>query len=176
MSVLILIIIGVPLSPSPQVLRSPSPPVPKSPSPQVPKSPSPQVLIIGGGLAGLSAASELAIRGFAVTLLESRTRLGGRAGSFTDPSGQLIDACQHVSMGCCTAFNQFCERVGIGRFLVRQPVLYFMTPDRKVSQFAADRLPAPFHLARSLLGLHSLTLGDKLRLGWGMLQLLRTPG
>jgi len=51
------------------------------------------VLVIGGGLAGLSAAAALAPRGFRVTVLESRQRLGGRAGSFADAaSGQLIDA------------------------------------------------------------------------------------
>jgi len=58
-----------------------------------------QVIIIGGGLAGLAAATALAPRGYRVTVLESRNRLGGRAGSFTDAAtGQLIDACQHVSM------------------------------------------------------------------------------
>src|SRR5438477_8191054 len=95
-------------------------------------------LVIGGGLAGLAAAAKLAPRGFRVTLLESRNRLGGRAGSFHDqPSGQLIDACQHVSMGCCTAFNEFCKTIGIDQFLQPQPTLYFMTPDRRVSRFRA---------------------------------------
>ena len=47
------------------------------------------VLIIGGGLAGLAAATALAPRGIRVTVLESRNRLGGRAGSFVDVgSGQ----------------------------------------------------------------------------------------
>ena len=83
------------------------------------------VVIIGGGLAGLAAATALAPRGFEVTLLESRARLGGRAGSFQDAaSGQLIDTCQHVSMGCCTNFAHFCATVGIARFLQRQPCLY----------------------------------------------------
>ena len=50
----------------------------------------------------------LAERGFRVTVLESRQRLGGRAGSFADPAtGQLVDACQHVSMGCCTNLAHF---------------------------------------------------------------------
>src|SRR5947209_18636833 len=105
------------------------------------------VLVIGGGLAGLAAAAALAPRGFAVRLLESRNRLGGRAGSFTDAAtGQVIDTCQHVSMGCCTNFEHFCRTVGIDHFIKPQPRLYFMTPDRRVSPFRASRLPAPLPL------------------------------
>src|SRR5438309_1897338 len=112
----------------------------------------PSVLIIGGGLAGLAAAVALAPRGFRVTLLESRQRLGGRASSFTDmASGQLIDTCQHVSMGCCTNLAHFCRTVGIAHFLRREPRLHFMTPDGRVSDFAAGVWPAPFHLAGSFL-------------------------
>jgi squalene-associated FAD-dependent desaturase len=133
-----------------------------------------RVAIVGGGLAGLSCAVALAPRGFRVTVLESRQRLGGRAGSFTDPvSGQLVDACQHVSMGCCTNFTHFCKTIGIERFLAAQPRLYFITPDRGKSVFKADPWPAPFHLGRALLGAHYLSPSEKLRIVWGMLALLR---
>src|SRR5438874_13712722 len=104
----------------------------------------PSVLIIGGGLAGLAAAAALGPRGFRVTVLEARGRLGGRASSFNDAaSGRLVDTCQHVSMGCCTNLAHFCRTVGIAHLLQPQPTLYFMTPDRRVSRFRADRLPAP---------------------------------
>lgn len=133
------------------------------------------VIIVGGGLAGLATAAGLAPRGYRVTILESRPRLGGRASSFSDPAtGQLIDACQHVSMGCCTNFNHFCRTIGIERYLEPQRTLWFQTPDRRVSRFRADPWPAPFHLGRALAGAHYLTITDKLRIGWGMLQLLLT--
>lgn len=133
-----------------------------------------RVLIVGGGLAGLATAAALAPHGFPVTVIESRGRLGGRASSFHDGgSGQLVDTCQHVSMGCCTEFARFCREVGIAHLLQPQPVLEFMTADGRVSRFRADPLPAPFHLARSFLRAHFLTAGDKLRIAWGLARLAR---
>jgi squalene-associated FAD-dependent desaturase len=133
-----------------------------------------RVAIVGGGLAGLAAAAALAPHGFHVTILESRQRLGGRAGSFTDPAtGQLIDACQHVSMGCCTNFAHFCRTVGVDRFLAPQPKLHFLTPDGRRSVFKADPWPAPWHLGRALLGAHYLSPFEKLRVAWGLLAMWR---
>ena len=128
-----------------------------------------RVAVVGAGLAGLATAAALAERGLAVTVYESRGRAGGRASSFHDSaSGQLIDTCQHVSLGCCTNLTHFCRTVGIASHLRPQPMLYFMTPDRRVSRFAADPLPAPLHLLRSFAGLHYLSLGDKGRIAWGL--------
>ena len=129
-----------------------------------------RVAVVGGGLAGLAAPRPWPNAGFRVTVLESRQRLGGRAGSFTDPAtGQLVDACQHVSMGCCTNLAHFFETIGVGHFLAAQPRLYFVTPDRRRSVFKADPWPAPLHLGRALLGAHYLTPIEKLRVAWGLL-------
>ena len=43
------------------------------------------VIIVGGGLAGLAAATALVDSGCAVTILEGRRHVGGRAASFEDP-------------------------------------------------------------------------------------------
>ncbi|HXD85073.1 MAG TPA: hydroxysqualene dehydroxylase HpnE [Urbifossiella sp.] len=140
----------------------------------MPREPGNRVLVIGGGLAGLAAAAALAPRGFAVTILESRQRLGGRASSFTDPAtGQLVDACQHATMGCCTRVAQFCKTIGIDELLQPQPKLHFFTSDGRYSVFKADPWPTPFHLGRALMGAHYLTPFEKLLVGWGLLAMLR---
>ena len=73
-----------------------------------------EVLILGGGLAGLSAAVRLAEAGHRPVVLETRRKLGGRATSFDDPrSGTVLDNCQHVLMGCCTNLQDLYQRLAV---------------------------------------------------------------
>ena len=133
--------------------------------PSPPQTPDPlRVAIIGGGLAGLAAAVALAGRGWEIDLFESKRRLGGRAGSYLDrETGQPIDHCQHVAMGCCTNFLDFCRRTGISELFERHRQLYFFGPDARRSNFRpSDWLPAPLHLAPALIGLKYLSWSDKL--------------
>ena len=90
-------------------------------------------------------------------------------------SGQVIDACQHVSMGCCTNFAHFCRTVGIDHLLQPQPCLYFMTPDRRVSRFRGRQTARPLHLARAFLTAHYLRADEKVRVAWGLACLQRLP-
>ncbi len=130
-----------------------------------------RVVVIGGGLAGLAAASALSSRGMSVTVLESRPRLGGRASSITDrDTGETIDNCQHVAMGCCTSFRAFCEETGCEDLFQTQQELYFVGPpgQAKVVRFAASSLPAPLHLASSFLKMPWFTLGEKMQIAFGL--------
>ena len=133
------------------------------------RPPPPHIVIVGGGLAGLAAASCLVDRGLRITILESRPRLGGRASSFPDPAtGELVDNCQHVSMACCTNLADFCRRVGIAEMLRREPELVFLDPRGKVSRFRAGFGPAPFHLTGSFLRARFLRLRDKMAVARGL--------
>lgn len=134
--------------------------------------PPPHVLIVGGGLAGLATASALVGRRLRLTILESRPRLGGRAGSFTDPvTGELVDNCQHVGMACCTNLHDFCQRVGVADLFRREEAATFLGPDGRVSTLRAGAAPAPFHLAWSFLKSNYLRFGDKLRVAYGLARL-----
>jgi squalene-associated FAD-dependent desaturase len=134
-----------------------------------------RVAVVGGGLAGLAAAAALVDRGCAVELFEARRKLGGRAGSYVDrETDELIDHCQHVAMGCCTNFLDFCRRMGVAELLERHATLFFFGPDGGRSDFAPSRwLPAPLHLAGSLLGLKYLSWRSKVGIARAMLRLIR---
>jgi squalene-associated FAD-dependent desaturase len=134
----------------------------------------PSVGIVGGGLAGLAAAVALCEAGFRVELFEAKRQLGGRAGSFTDPAtGETIDHCQHVAMGCCTALLDLCRRTNIQHLFRRDEVLHFFSPEGKRYDVQAARwLPAPLHLLPSLLGLGYLSWLDKLCIASGMTRLM----
>ena len=72
-----------------------------------------RVAIIGGGLAGLAAACALADAGVVVDLFERKPFLGGRASSYEHPgTGEVVDNCQHVLLGCCTNLLDFYCRIG----------------------------------------------------------------
>lgn len=133
----------------------------------------PTVAVVGGGLAGLAAATALAERGVRVDLYESRRKLGGRAASFRDPAtGELVDHCQHVGMACCTNLVDFCRRTGIADLFRRDRTLHFFGPDgRRYDVGAAPLLPAPLHLLPSLLKLGYLTLGERLGICRAMVKL-----
>jgi squalene-associated FAD-dependent desaturase len=73
---------------------------------------SPRVVVIGGGLAGITAAIALAESGADVTLLEARPRLGGATSSFAR-DGLTIDTGQHVFLGCCSAYRGLLGRLGM---------------------------------------------------------------
>lgn len=110
-----------------------------------------RVTVVGGGLAGIAAALELADGGARVTLLEARPRLGGATFS-VERDGLWLDNGQHVFLRCCTEYVAFLRRLGVEDDVVLQerldvPVL---SPDGQRSRISRTRLPAPLHLAASI--------------------------
>ena len=124
------------------------------------------VAIAGGGLAGLAAGCALSSAGFRVTLFERRPYLGGRASSYQHPgTGEIVDNCQHVLLGCCTNLIDFYCRTGVADKIRWYDSLTFLEPGGRASVIKPSALPAPLHAAPSFLRADCLTLADKLAIG-----------
>jgi squalene-associated FAD-dependent desaturase len=135
-------------------------------------------VVVGGGLAGVTAALRLAESGVRVTLLEGRPRLGGLAFSFR--RGDLhVDNGQHVYLRCCTAYRWFLDRIGGAHLAPLQdrldvPVLDVAHPrGPRLGRLRRDALPVPLHLARSLATYPHLSLAERASVGRAALALRR---
>jgi squalene-associated FAD-dependent desaturase len=132
------------------------------------------VAIAGGGLAGLAAGCALADAGYRVQLFERRPYLGGRASSYQHPAtGEVVDNCQHVLLGCCTNLLDLYKRSGVLEQVRWFEDLIFMEPGGRRSIIGPSFLPEPFHNSFSFLTASALSLGDKAAIGRAMLSLLR---
>jgi len=134
------------------------------------------VIVIGGGLAGLAAGVALADSGWRVKLFELRPYLGGRATSYVLPSGEHVDNCQHVTLGCCTNLDDFYRRVGSANKVKFFDRLFFLDPQGRSAAMQAGILPAPFHMTGSFATFAPLSLGDKLSIARAMVRILFTAG
>ncbi len=134
-----------------------------------PSTHTPTVAIAGGGLAGLAAGCALAEAGFRVTLFERRPYLGGRASSYQHPgTGEIVDNCQHVLLGCCTNLLDFYRRSGVQNKIRWYEKLTFLEPGGRASVIAPSSLPAPLHTAPAFFRADCLSFGDKLAIGRAM--------
>jgi squalene-associated FAD-dependent desaturase len=134
---------------------------------------SKSVIVIGGGLAGLSSAVALADAGFRVRLLEQRPFLGGRAASYDLPGGEHVDNCQHVTLGCCTNLDDFYRRVGAGRKIAFYDRLLFADSAGRRGVMQASPLPAPLHLAPALVLYPFLTWAERHSIGHALMAIAR---
>jgi squalene-associated FAD-dependent desaturase len=134
------------------------------------------VIVIGGGLAGLSAGVALAEAGSRVRLFEQRPFLGGRATSYVLPDGEHVDNCQHVTLGCCTNLEDFYRRVGSEGKIIFFDRLLFQDPQGRTGEMQAGMLPAPFHMTGSFATFAPLTFADKRSIARAMLDILSSNG
>ncbi len=137
------------------------------------------VTVVGGGVAGMSAACALAEAGLRVQLVERRGYLGGRASSYLHPGvGEVIDNCQHVLFGCCTNLIGFYRRIGVVDRIHWTSEMTMIEPGGRRSALGPSAwgpftLPAPLHSAPSFLRARAFTWADKLALGRAFAALMR---
>jgi squalene-associated FAD-dependent desaturase len=111
-----------------------------------------RISIVGGGLAGIAAALELADAGATVSLYEGRARLGGATYSVRRKD-HWIDNGQHVLLRCCTAYRSFLARLGVEHLVPIQPRLRIpvLREGKPPAFLRRAPLPAPLHLVPTLL-------------------------
>ncbi len=132
------------------------------------------VTVVGGGVAGMSAACALAEAGFRVQLVERRGYLGGRASSYLHPGvGEVIDNCQHVLFGCCTNLIGFYRRIGVEDRIHWTSEMTMIEPGGRRSPLGPSWLPPPFHGLPKLMTAHAFSFADKLALGRAFRALIR---
>jgi squalene-associated FAD-dependent desaturase len=133
--------------------------------PAAPRDRQQRVVVIGGGLAGITAAIALSEAGAAVTLLEARPRLGGATTSF-NRGALVVDTGQHVFLRCCTAYQGLLARLGVSGSVRLQDRfdMTVLSPDG-TARLRRNRLPGPLHLTGSLARFPLLSLAERARVG-----------
>jgi squalene-associated FAD-dependent desaturase len=138
-----------------------------------------KVIVVGGGFAGIAAATALAEQGHRVELLESRGSLGGRVYS-TAPSDHFpapADNGPHLLMGCYHETYRLFQRIGVPEpfhWIDPLRLSWWVKGGASVSLRCAP-LPAPFHLALGLLASNAFAWGEKISMARALAAFSRKP-
>ncbi|MCA1452695.1 FAD-dependent oxidoreductase [Bradyrhizobium sp. BRP22] len=92
----------------------------------------PEVIVVGSGLAGMSAATRLIERGFDITLYEQNNFLGGKLGAHRDSgSPDPHEHCYHMYLNWYNNFWQFMREIGAADKFIPSPVIGCRSPGDK---------------------------------------------
>jgi squalene-associated FAD-dependent desaturase len=123
-----------------------------------------KVAVIGGGLAGITAAIALAESGADVTLLEARPRLGGATCSF-HRDGLIVDTGQHVFLGCCSAYRGLLAKLGMTEHAPLQDRfdVTVLAPGGRKARLRRTALPGPLHMLPALSRYRFLSWAERVQ-------------
>jgi hydroxysqualene dehydroxylase len=122
------------------------------------------VIVIGAGIAGISAAMQLAKHGKRVLVLEQNSSPGGRFYSFKDHhTGEIIDNGQHLMTGAYSNFLSIANDLGTSQFLTMQKYLGidFFSSNGKHDKLDCSMLPGKAGVLLGLLRMKNLTSESK---------------
>ena len=121
-----------------------------------------KVVVIGGGLAGLTAAADLVDVGAEVLLLEKRPVFGGKVSSWEEGE-YTIESGLHVFFGCYTELLAMMRRVDTYRnILWKDHEIVMALPGGKVCRLKFPKVPAPFNGIMAFTSNDLLTTREKL--------------
>jgi 15-cis-phytoene desaturase len=142
-----------------------------------------RVLVLGGGLAGLSTAKHLVDAGHIPIVLEARNLLGGKIAAWKDANGDVSETGLHVFFGAYPNALTLFGELGIENRLQWKPhKMYFAKPkitvpnnknhpnDGPFSVFDfPSNVPAPWNAIIAILQSDMLEWSEKIRLGIGLI-------
>ena len=124
-----------------------------------------KVIVVGGGLAGLSAAKELVDKGFSIEILEARNILGGKASSWKDSDGDWVESGLHVFFGSYRRIFDLMKAVGCYENISWQtPSIQYKMPSGEGFQIVSnEHLPPPLNLIPNFVFGHKFSFIDLLK-------------
>jgi 15-cis-phytoene desaturase len=133
------------------------------------------VIVIGGGLAGLSTAKHLADAGFKPIVLEARNLLGGKVAAWRDEDGDYSETGLHVFFGAYPNALTLFEELGVSdRLDWKDHQMLFAVQNSKKKEFTTfdfpPVLPAPLNAGWAILSNQDLlSWPEKIKLGLGLI-------
>ena len=132
-----------------------------------------KVIVMGGGLAGLSTAKHLVDAGHIPIVLEARGLLGGKVAAWKDADGDVTETGLHVFFGAYPNAMTMFKELGIeDRLQWKDHAMIFAKPGSKKREFSTfdfPALPAPINAGVAILGnMDLLTWEEKIKLGIGL--------
>lgn len=111
-----------------------------------------RVLILGGGLAGLTAAKRLVDRGFRVTVLEKRPVYGGKVSSWKDDEGDWIESGTHCFFGAYDVLYDLMREINAYHAVLwKEHQLTYTLSGGNSFTFNTWNLSSPFHLLPAIV-------------------------
>jgi 15-cis-phytoene desaturase len=135
---------------------------------------SQRVVVMGGGLAGLSTAKHLVDAGHQPIILEARSLLGGKVAAWRDKDGDVSETGLHVFFGAYPNMITLFSELGISdRLQWKEHKLLFAKPGSAKREFSTFDFPdiiAPLNAGVAILSnTDLLTWPEKIKLGIGLI-------
>ncbi|KAA6232717.1 FAD-dependent oxidoreductase [Chlorobium phaeovibrioides] len=119
------------------------------------------VLILGGGLAGLTAAKRLTDRGFDVKVLEKLGRYGGKVASWKDDEGDWIESGTHCFFGAYGVLYDLMKEIKTYHAVLwKEHKLTYTLAGGGDFTFNTWDLPSPLHLLPAIIGNRHFSFGE----------------
>lgn len=120
-----------------------------------------KVIVIGGGLAGLTAAKRLTDRGFQVRVLEKRPIFGGKVSAWKDEEGDWIESGTHCFFGAYDVLYDLLKEIGTYHAVLwKEHKLTYTLDGGKNFTFNTWDLPSPLHLLPAIIRNGYFTFGE----------------